>query len=289
MKNHEFKARASGAGSLMIGGTSFTGKDKERLSELEDRKNGTFLNSKGKPMIYSDNMKYEHAHLVEKKAKGFQLGKTSKSFIEDVWLYNRYGYKELFTIDETLKGNICEQDIFRLADEVLPVSVLRSKSKDRKENDFFTGQCDISLDKEDLIEDAKASFTLRTFFKIESYPELYYAQGQVYMDLYEKSNFRLIYGLVNTPEFIIEGLERRMFYKYGGDENNSHYIKACKQIRQNHNYDHIPSVDKIKVFEFERNDEYINEMKKRVVLARKYYDGLRLTDFKESNNLLQAA
>jgi len=201
-----------------------------------------------------------------------KLGQTAKSYIEEIWLNNNFGYKEEVMTDEMLKGLICEQDSMELVQQVLGGD-FRVKNRKNFKNDYLTGTPDIVLT--DSIEDLKTSFTVKTFFNSEL-NSLYYWQGQVYMELTGKKYFRLIYCLVNTPKEIILDLEKRVYYKFSCDEDNPHYKLWVEQIRKNHNFDNIPAKNRIKVFEFVYNPEDIEKMYRKIDKAREYYKSLTL-------------
>jgi hypothetical protein len=146
------------------------------------------------------------------------------------------------------------------------------KCKVRKTNEWFTGHCDLDLEADDMIEDAKTSRDKATFAKVDSIPEEYYAQGQVYMDLYGRSRFRLAYCLVETPAELQLDQERIIFFKLGSpDKDNAMWIEAQAQLAANNDLSEIDPYDRVKIFEFERDEEYLTELKKRVEYARDYY------------------
>jgi len=263
----QLKIRASAVGVLMTGGTGITAKQLSRLADLEARKNGM-----GKPL--TANMEAELSDLIEKRDTPPQLGQSAKSYIESVFLQNEYGYREPVVTDVLLKGNMCEQDGIALISDVLPCNEFRSKCKRYFEDDFFTGNPDILL--KDVIEDIKNAWSLKTFFQVKELDPLYYAQGQVYMHLSGRRLFRVHHCLVNTPIELIHAEQKRYFWKYGGDENNKHFKEAVKQIDANHTFDHIPKQDRVKTFEFEYNEPFIEELKGKVMLARQYYSTLKL-------------
>lgn len=226
----------------------------------------------------TDNMQTTLQELIDKRDAPFEFGATARSFIRALWLQLEYGYRDLVFTNELLKGHLCEQDSIHLLDQVFPLKKgIRMKNKDRKENDFFTGHCDIHIKRHKVIEDVKTCWSLSTFDKVDSAPELYYAQGQAYMDLYGCDTFNLYYCLVNTPAEQVMEEEKRYWFKLGApDEDNKLWIEVQEQLAKNHRYDHIPAELRVKVFRYERNDEYIAEMKRRVQYARELYKGFSL-------------
>lgn len=271
--------RASSVGKLMIGGSSWTAADQAALNEYEQRKAGTFILPSGNVGGLTDKMAVIMSELLKKKNAPFELGQTAKSYIESEWLRTKYGYRELIDTKEMMKGNLCEQDSIALIERVYPVDAFRIKNKRQFANDYFAGHPDIDLSLQlNRIEDVKTCWTIKTFFNTNDYPQEYYGQGQVYMDLTGARHFCLYYCLVDTPQEILTQEDKRLYFKFGGDENNVHYLEASEQLYKNHTYGNIPDELKVKKFEFDYDPEYITELKNRVEIAREYFDSLTLNN-----------
>lgn len=216
--------------------------------------------------------------MTEPKSKSDPLSKTTESFVKSMWLEREFGYREEFASDEIMKGWLCEDDSVGLVKEVLG-GEFRIKNSQYIRNDFVHGTPDIILRKEDVVEDVKTSFNLRTFSESDL-AKNYWWQGQGYMWLTGKKNYRLIYSLVPTPETIIEDQKRRWFYKFGQNEDNPHFIDACKQIdRNNELISELPKANRLNVFEFNFDEEKIEALKLRILSCREYYKKLALPMF----------
>lgn len=219
------------------------------------------------------------ALLSEPKSKAArdnnELGETAKSLVRNMWLHNNFDYKERVYTDAMMKGNLCEADSMKLVSQVLG-NEYRAMSKKTLSNDYIVGTPDIILTKEDCVEDIKTSENLRTFLDAEP-TKIYEAQAQCYMELADKSNFRLIYCLVKTPESIIANDKKKVYYKFDCDEENPDYIAASMQIEHNNNIiESIPKEKRIKVFEFKRDKAFIENLYKKIDAARLYYNTLSL-------------
>lgn len=273
-RKKQIRFRASKVGALMVGTHGLTDNQKERLHELDLREAGVFRTPNGKPGSYTPNMAKEHQELIEKRDAPFELSATAKSFVEQVWLEKMYGYYEPIYTHEILKGHLCEQDSMALVSEVYPTDEFRRKCRGEYENRYFTGHPDILLEKSGVVEDIKSSWSLKTFFETRDFPELYYAQGQVYMDLTGADHFRLFYCLIDTPQELLWREEKRLYWLFGGDSED--YIRASEQLYKNHDYSKIPPKQRVKVFEFGRDKDYMKELKTRVKYAREYFDSLSL-------------
>lgn len=207
--------------------------------------------------------------------KSDKLTEGIKTICKELFLKNEFGYDEPLFTDTLKKGLLCEQDSIALVQKVLG-GEFRVKNKDRKSNDFIVGSCDIALKEEDVIEDVKSSFNLKTFFNAEL-NATYEAQGQGYLKLWDKSTYRLIYCLVPTPYEIVLNQQKTFFYKFDCDEANPDYIAACNQIEHNNNLIlKIPKEKRVKVFEFSRDEEAMDRAEKRIELAQKHYKTLGL-------------
>jgi hypothetical protein len=262
------KFHASTVGNLLVGGKEITGKQLARISELEARK----ADSDARPL--TAKMEQELADLISKRDSDFRFGATAMSYIRDVWLRNEYGYVEPVVSDSILKGFMCEDDSIgvltrQVGDE------FRFKQDETWENDYFIGTPDIVGDF--WVEDVKTSWSLKTFMEVGKPDPLYVAQGQVYMDLTGRSKFRLAYCLVDTPFEMVEEQKKRFFFKFNCDEQNPYYQEAIAKVDAMHNASKlVPEEQRIKVFEFGRDDDYLDTLRTRVEQARRVYQALTL-------------
>jgi len=216
--------------------------------------------------------------LVEEKKSG-ALSKTAKTYINEVWLCDMYGYEEYVENNEILKGKLNEQDAFTLVKNQLG-GTFRNASKEFLHNEYIKGTPDSILPEEDVVEDVKNSYTVKTFFNArknnEEIYKAYYWQGQCYMKLTGLKNYRLIYCLTKTPESIIADLKKRFYFKYGCDEAHPDYIRECAVIDRNHDISMIPEKDRIKVFEFQYSQSDIDALYRKIEKGREYYNSLTL-------------
>lgn len=203
------------------------------------------------------------------------LSETAKSFVREQWLYNEYRYSEPIVTPQMFKGLICEQDAIEVVSDLIPCPEFRVKNVENFVNDFFTGTPDVVLQTEGIVEDVKCSWTLKTFMNA-SVSKLYYAQLQVYMNLTKATTARLIYVLVDTPETILKDEMMRLSYKFNNDDDNPYYLDCLEKLMSMHHVDHIPEEKRMKVFEFDYDPEFIEELQTRVEKAREYYNSLKL-------------
>lgn len=283
-RRSEILFRASGAGKLIAGLNEWNEKHEAQLIEFEQRKSGTYVSNAGRKGAYTETMKESHQKLIEQKKEGDKLGKDAKSFIEQMWLSDEYGYRDEIVTKEVLKGQLCEQDSMSLVSKMFPVGEFRKKNKLHFENEYFKGTPDIILSSLNIIEDVKTSWDISTFFKTRTYSPLYYGQGQVYMDLTGAREFNLYYCLVTTPVVLVEQIERSLFYRLGDGEM---FHKISEQLHNNHYYDDIPEEKRIKIFTFQYDPEYIEKLKKCAELGRDYYESLELDLIEKTEKIEQ--
>lgn len=250
----------------------------EKLEKLEAK-------AKADPLTPKQRERLEELEL--RAAAPFELSETAKALVRKVWLRRELGYNEPLISDELLKGQMCEQDalaILTMAGQNslaphVPDYGFRIKNNTKYESDFFTGTPDVVIPESKVIfgavEDVKSSFSLRTFISAEP-NKLYYTQGQVYMHLTGTNNFGLAYCLVETPEELLERMEKKFLRAYGYDEDNPHYIEAVRQLRFNHIElpRRLHSQHLVRYFKFSLDEDFINELIKRVKLASNYYEEL---------------
>jgi len=267
---------AHSVGHLLVGGNAITDRQRDRLKELLARKH----DPDARPL--TGKMAVELNDLIAKRDAEFQFGATALSYIRDVWLRDMFGYEEPVMTNELLKGLMCEDAAIGVVTRQVP-GPFRIKNDQGYANDWFQGTPDIVLD--DAVEDVKCSWTLKTFMDVQHPSSLYYAQGQVYMDLTNRHTFRLCHVLVDTPEEIVQEERKRYYFRFNCDEENPHYMECCRKVDAMHAASRlIPEEQRLKVFEFARDEQYLVRLRKRVEQAREVYDTLTLGgyDGKES-------
>lgn len=153
------------------------------------------------------------------------------------------------------------------------------KNTEQKENDYLIGTMDFSWN--DIAIDTKASWDLWTFnsSKRKKINPIYHWQLDGYMWIEDKQFGRLVYCLLNTPEHLIKAEERKLMYELFGNEGEMlradefmrvAYEEECKEIRKHHIFYDLELKDKIKIFDVQRDELRIGQIK-RVVEDCRYY------------------
>jgi hypothetical protein len=185
--------------------------------------------------------------MTTSRSKTDVLSQTAKSYINQIAKEDFFGYTSPLVNRYLEKGTNQELESIQLLNAVRFEDF--KKNDVRQTNDFMTGECDIVT--VSSIIDIKTSWSLDTF------PELpedidakdYEWQGRVYMYLYDKPEFELVYCMVSTwDEFLTQYDDKTL-----------------------HKVDHIDPAKRITSIFFERDMELEQQMIERCQLATEYY------------------
>lgn len=208
--------------------------------------------------------------MTSPRSKSEILSQTAKTYVEEQVLLAKYGIVKTFNSRYTDKGNLVEDESIKLASDVLDLGFLY-KNDEHFSNDWVTGTPDVNTD--DILLDVKSSWDATTFpfFATEIPTKDYFYQLQGYMWLTGKQKSLLVYCLVNTPLDMVQDEIRRAHWNANLLEES---LDLIDEVQKRHNFDHIPDNRRVKVFEVERDDEVIGQIKERVELCREYYETL---------------
>jgi hypothetical protein len=207
--------------------------------------------------------------MTKPRLKSEVLSQTTKTYIQELVLQEKYGIYKEFWSRYTDKGNQVEDEAINLAMDTLEVGFIY-KNEESFSNDWITGTPDVNTD---ILLDVKSSWDATTFpfFEDELSNKDYFYQLQGYMWLTGKQTSFLCYCLINTPFEIVEDEVRREHWKQQSiDESQD--IRDFVEAK--HNFDHIPKEKRIKTFVIERDENVIEEIKTRIELCREYYNQL---------------
>lgn len=200
-----------------------------------------------------------------------KMGAGTKTYVQE-WLISQLTGKTKHIESKYLKSGI-ERESKSLARASKYFGIELVKNTNQLENEFFTGEFDARTD--DMVIDVKSSWDAFTFPFFDTEPDKgYYKQLQIYMDLTGLEKAALVYCLENGTEEMIESLSWKIAKEEGTEEPDiSHWEKAEKEL----NYDHLSDEMRIKVFNFERDEVLIENMKQAVLDCRKYIENELLT------------
>lgn len=183
--------------------------------------------------------------MTEPKKKDEVLSVGAKTYCRQLAKEFVYGFKSSPSSKYFEKGLICEDQAIELYNEVFFTNL--KKNKQRKQNEWLTGECDLDTSKK--IIDIKNAWSLDTFpvVKADAHDTDYEWQGRAYMMLWERPEFELAYCMVSTPLELI-----------GYEDESIHIV------------DHIDPALRVTVVNYERDKEKEELIKFKVDAARKY-------------------
>jgi hypothetical protein len=197
------------------------------------------------------------------------LSKTAINYLMEWANENWSGRKEEIISKYLTKGIVCEDDSIKLASDVLFMNF--QKNEKSFENNYLTGTPDLIGN--DFVYDIKTSWHPKTFPKF--YAELpeksYYGQVQGYLALTGKQKGGVIYCLVSAPDHLIYDELNRLKYKLGLPEITDEIEEV---VRHNMTFDDIPEVERVKIYAFDRDEDYIKATYSKVEECRKYLQSI---------------
>lgn len=294
MDFNNYKFRAHNVGHIMSGVPKpLTEKQAETFTAYSERKSGI-----GKPL--TDKQTAVWGDLYSKKNAKCELTDGAKKYLEKLFWSEISGRSKSISAKYLDKGIRCEEKSFTLHSEV--TNKLFLKNEERKENEFFSGECDNAQNK--VIRDIKTSWEYDTFPLTDDriMTSGYVWQGDVYMDLWNFKKFELIYCLVDTPFGLINDDIRRLDWKHdvldgNGDVREQHIPLIVEHVsshiytnigletfcQQSSNikiewfegvFIEIPQEVRVKIFKHEYCEIRNQQLKQMVVLARSYMNSL---------------
>jgi hypothetical protein len=209
--------------------------------------------------------------MTNPRTKGERLSQTTKSYILELAIEEKYGIHKEFWSRYTDKGNEVEPEAIKLTESVLDVGFIY-KNEEQFSNEWVTGKPDVNTD---VLIDVKSSWDAFTFFEKVVEDELknkdYYYQLQGYMWLTDKQEALLCYCLVDTPLQIVEDEIRREHWKQNLISESSDLREF---VEDKHTFGHIPMEKRVKTHVVKRDDDVIEAIKTRIEECREYYNNL---------------
>ena len=198
------------------------------------------------------------ADLMVKPKSGNGISATAKSAVRKIVKFDLFGYRDFEGNKYTEKGIALEEQAIKLSGRKrgLPLK----KNTERRENDWITGECDISVPSRKLIIDTKCSWDIGShpFFADEAKEKAkkagYDAQMQGYMWLWDCSEAQIDFVLLPTP-----------YDQLSSYDDPNRYIDLVEQI---------PQEKRITTVTIKRDEKVIEKIKERVEIAQEYYQQL---------------
>lgn len=244
-------------------GTVLTEKQAEELDRLA-----------GLPRTEKQESTYQR--LLEKKNAPPELSDTAKSYLREVYLFNKYG-KETAGGSErskyTIKGTSVEGDSIKLLMRLDGQKYL--KNEDFFTNDFIMGTPDIVVRDEAgnaaKIIDIKSSWDGASLLANLGQPlnSNYFYQVQGYMALTGATEAEIAYCLVSMPDEIINSEKKRIYYLMNpATEDNPEYKRTIERLENNMTFSDIPEEERIIKFKVPRDEQIIQNIYEKVQQCR---------------------
>lgn len=248
-------------------------------------------NGEGKPLTAKQSMTIQG--IEEKMNAKCYLTEGAKKFLKELVIKD-LTKRTTFLKNKYLDKGIQEEDrSITTYSNVLDTLLI--KNKERKTNDFFTGECDNSQGK---IRDIKTSWSFETFPLMDDQIKNkgYEWQLDCYMDLWGLKESELVYVLVDTPAYLLEDELKRACYKFNIlDTPTEEQKQLLVEIVNNHIYtgeglkgflnqtDLLKSTDfldfvefpeplRVKVFNHSFCVKRNTQLKEMIALSRDYMD-----------------
>lgn len=223
-----------------------------------------------------------HNIIAQPKSKSENISVGAKTFCKKWLIENMFERREEIKSKYIQKGLDTEEQALNVLVRVLKLSMIY-KNEERKTDDYKTGEIDFIHD--GIIYDNKSSFSIHTFPLFEDKLDpIYYAQQQGYMDLWNIDKAKVCYTLVDTPFDI---LEKEVKWLNDDDEKQkkalslvftSRYWDDVKQRlfpnAKDIKFKSIEDRYRLKVFEVDREKDFINNVHIKVKGCREYINQL---------------
>ena len=210
--------------------------------------------------------------MTSPKLKGELLSQTTKTYLLELAIGEKYGIHKEFSSRYTDKGNQVEELSIALCNDVLDLGFIY-KNEDHFTNDWVKGTPDVNTD--EILLDVKSSWDAFTFFEKVLDDDLknkdYFYQLQGYMWLTGKEECLLCYCLIDTPLQIVEDEIRREHWKASLIEES---LDLRAFVQSKHTFGHIPKEKRLKTFKIVKDDVVIENIKTRIEECREYYNEL---------------
>lgn len=200
------------------------------------------------------------------------------------------GRERIINSKEIEKGLLLEEDA--ITEYSIFTQEYLVKNKQRKENEYVSGEIDI--EEPERVTDTKVSWDIYSFdaLMVSGIKSAYEFQGRTYCWLWNKPSARIVHTLLNTPEHLIQNMERKLMYDMFGSEQRKNlasdeelevYNEACKKIRFNHIYDDLPRSRKIRMFDVQRDLDIEQKMIEKIEQCRLILNNFSKLDLYETD------
>jgi len=212
------------------------------------------------------------------RAKDGKLQKTQESALLKIWMKEVWGFEKEISSKQMEKGNYSEQRGIDLVSRNLYGKFPYIKNEIKIENDYIIGTPDLIVG--DKVHDIKCSYDLDTFMRAEL-TKSNEAQVMGYQWILGYDKGEIDKCLVSLPEALAQRvehyLEKRLEREWEAEEKDpdspecvAEYEATMRQFHLNTNFDRIPHSDRLKRFEVNLTDEFVETIKNNAPIWRDY-------------------
>lgn len=205
-----------------------------------------------------------------------KLSDGAKTYIEELWYQNNYGFKKNFTNKFVQKGNEVENRSIRQLSEFLGVKCY--KNSKRFVNDWINGTPDVLLNQFKTVVDAKNVYYpdgINFFNKDEKESNLYTWQIHGYNFLTGNERGLVVRMLMNPPEQI---LEKEIWTAWKSENPNPDEYPTDEfreYMRNQFDFEQKkPFEERYSFVAIDSTEKHFELIKSMVGLAREYYSEL---------------
>jgi hypothetical protein len=186
--------------------------------------------------------------MTEPKSKSEVLSVGAKTYLRELAAQEILGIEFEVSAKTLEKGIICEPGAIAMVGRVRGLDL--EKNTERREDDYFTGECDVFEHTYHEGRDIKCAWSAATFpiCLTDCEDKLYEYQMRTYMRLWNAPRWHVDYVLLDTPEHLI-----------GFEPITQHIVS------------HIPEHMRVTTWTVERDLEIEARMVEKVKHARAYY------------------
>lgn len=212
------------------------------------------------------------------------LPDTATSYLKELYVQKKYGIKKDITSKYFEKGKAVEDIAIDMYGELHDKPFSKCKEP-RKYNEYFEGECDVKWFESDLyrlIVDMKNRWDLFTYQPLigKEIEDNYWWQGDIYMELYNGTHFRLVSALMNMPNNLIEDECKRILWQFGSNmEESKEYQDACAEFLKKCTFDHLDLRERFYEIEVKRDEKRYKQAVERAILCRKWLNKYSISEF----------
>lgn len=285
-----WKCRASGLGKIMTDavGKTYAEQLKDEIKSRDSYANKITdfkLNPK-KPELLDELIKgweesREKIKILEPLKDKIRLSVGCKTYLKRVYVAEKYGRLDDIKSKYIEKGKMLQELGTTMYSRIR--KQMFHTNKEKKENEFVKGEIDFQWFEKNCINDIKISWNIFTFWdNIEKVVDpMYDWQGQSYMWLWDKEEFRLNHILVNTPDKFIEDEKRYLLNEFVGTQEE--YMEACMELERTMKFDDIPLEERLIETVIKRDEEKIKRIAPKVEACRDFLNNIKRINYEMEN------